>query len=518
MITDGWAETLRCSRCGARYEVTTDALRCPSCRTTFPIDAGIPVLHDDQTIGTHLEEIDYDEVHRINDSLIDKTGAQWSELFDRFGMARDDVLEIGTGTGALTLGLLRHQAVGRLTATDVSHKFLSMLAPRLEPFPTPVSMVACDANVPHFAEQSFDIVVGRSILHHLLDYDLTLEQCCKMLKPGGAAVFFEPVLEGKIIVAMLMSLVLRADAAAAKPRLTDEDRTRMRATIGHQMKSTKYPQDRESLSKLEDKYIFHIDKMKQAGLDAGFDAAEFVNNGEQDPSYWANVVRISKVPAARIEPYRWVGNVFANTYGKIFPERLSTPMGFFVFRKAARPGAAVPPPAEPLAAQPLASGSQPAKSPPPKPRASVPNAPAAAAPASPAPAPATTAPAPPASGLRTRAVVALTRAGLSVRGSRELLVANGGKRERALVFVVSDGDGGRFLVAANAKARWVGLLRSARRAELRLGRSSEQFRASEVNGELRREVVRNWQARVGGKGAGGGAPAPEPAVFRVDAP
>lgn len=497
MITEGWKETLRCSRCGTRFDVTAEALRCLTCGTSFPIDAGIPVLHDDETIGTALEAIDYDEVHRIGDVLIDKTGKQWSELFDRFGLARDDVLEIGAGTGALTLGLLRHQAVGRLTATDVSHKFLSMLATRVVEYPTPVSFVACDANVPHFAEQSFDIVVGRSILHHLLDYDVTLQQCAKVLRPGGAAIFFEPVLEGKIIVAMLMSLVLRTDAMAEKPRLSKEDRVRMRATVGHQMKSTTYPQDRESLSKIEDKYIFHIDQMKQAGRDAGFDEAEFVNNGVQDPDYWANVVRISKVPAARIEPYRWIGTTFASTYGKIFPERLSTPMGFFVFRKSARPGGASRPP---LAAAPPVTV------------AVAPSAKGDATGA--APAAVGTAKAP--SALLTRAVVALTRRGMSVRGSHELLVANGSKPERALVFVVGD-DHGRFVVAANSNARWVRLLRSAPEAELRLGRRSEPFRAAEVQGDLRRDVVTKWRDHVGSL-VGGVAPVPEPAVFRIDAP
>ena len=35
----------------------------------------------------------------------------------------------------------------------------------------------------------------------------------------------------------------------------------------------------------------------------------------------------------QIEPYRWLGKVFADTYGRMFSERLTTPMGFFGFRK-----------------------------------------------------------------------------------------------------------------------------------------------------------------------------------------
>jgi ubiquinone/menaquinone biosynthesis C-methylase UbiE/uncharacterized protein YbaR (Trm112 family) len=491
VITDGWTETLRCSRCAGRFEISTDTLRCPRCGTAFPIDDGIPVLHDDETIGTMLEQIDYDEVHGVTDRVIDKTGAQWSELFDRFGLERGEVLEIGAGTGVLTLGLLRQGAVGHITATDVSHKFLSMLAPRLEPFSTAVSLVACDANVPHFAEQTFDVVVGRSILHHLLDYDETLRQCSAVLKPGGAAIFFEPVLEGKIIVAMLMSLILGADAMAGGHRLSAEQRKRMKATIGHQMKSTTYPQDRESLSRLEDKYIFHIEQMKQAGRDAGFAETDFINNGEQVPSYWPNVVRISKVPAQTLEPYRWVCTAFANTYAKIFPEVLSTPMGFFVFRKSSRPGAATSTPAQRTQTAPapkLAVARQSTN------LARAPRTYRARA--------------------LSRIVVALARGGLSVRGSRELLVSDGATPVRALVFVVA-GNSERFLVAANANARWVKLLRAAGRAELRLGRRSEAFRAAEVRGETRKDVVQTWRRRVGAFGTP--KPTPEPVVFRIDA-
>jgi len=90
------------------------------------------------------------------------------------------------------------------------------------------------------------------------------------------------------------TLILGADAMAGGHRLSAEERKRMKAIIGHQMKSTTYPQDRESLSRLEDKYIFHIEQMKQAGRDAGFAETEFINNGAQVPSYWPNVVRIER--------------------------------------------------------------------------------------------------------------------------------------------------------------------------------------------------------------------------------
>jgi 2-polyprenyl-3-methyl-5-hydroxy-6-metoxy-1,4-benzoquinol methylase len=108
-----------------------------------------------------------------------------------------------------------------------------------------VSLVACDANQAHFREGAFDLVVGRSVLHHLLDYAGTLRQCCSVLTPGGVAVFYEPVLEGKTFTTFFMGLMLRVDeAAGGEDRLTEDERQRIRKQIRHQMKSTFLPQDR----------------------------------------------------------------------------------------------------------------------------------------------------------------------------------------------------------------------------------------------------------------------------------
>jgi hypothetical protein len=39
------------------------------------------------------------------------------------------------------------------------------------------------------------------------------------------------------------------------------------------------------------------------------------------------------IPARKVDRYRWIGVQFASTYGLMFPDRLVTPMGYFVFRR-----------------------------------------------------------------------------------------------------------------------------------------------------------------------------------------
>jgi ubiquinone/menaquinone biosynthesis C-methylase UbiE len=329
-------EVLRCSVCASPYRVSPDVLVCTGCGIEHPVIDGVPVLNTESTVATKLEQNDYDAVHGLTEQRIRRTGAQWKEVIDRLGLPTGSGVEIGAGTGALTLGLLQQKVVSRLVATDVSEKFLRIVRTRVASYDVPVSLVACDANERHFRAESFDIVVGRSILHHLLDFDQTLKACHDMLKPGGAAVFFEPILEGKIVVTLLLSLILASDERAEAGYLSASDRDRMRTLIGNHMKSKWLSQDRATLSKVEDKYIFTIDQMRKVGDDAGFRDVQFVNNGDATPSYWQFVVetcRSGGIPPERIEPYKWIDDQFANTCGLMFTEKLLTPMGYFVFRK-----------------------------------------------------------------------------------------------------------------------------------------------------------------------------------------
>ncbi|MFC5864932.1 class I SAM-dependent methyltransferase [Acidicapsa dinghuensis] len=51
---------------------------------------------------------------------------------------------------------------------------------------------AGDAHAMPFRSESFDLVVGRGILHHL-DFDVALREIHRVLRPGGGAVFVEPL-------------------------------------------------------------------------------------------------------------------------------------------------------------------------------------------------------------------------------------------------------------------------------------------------------------------------------------
>jgi hypothetical protein len=129
-----------------------------------------------------------------------------------------------------------------------------------------------------------------------------------------------------------------------------------------------------------------------------------------------------------------------------------------------------------------------------------------------------------------RVVGALTRAGLSVAGSRLLEVR--GRRSAFLGRVPVNLlvlEGRRYLVAPRGQTLWVRNLRAAGEADLILGRRRDHVRAAELDDELKGPVLRAYLKRFGwevgrffgGVGAAASAEelariAPDHPVFRLE--
>ena len=100
------------------------------------------------------------------------------------------------------------------------------------------------------------------------------------------------------------------------------------------------------------------------------------------------------------------------------------------------------------------------------------------------------------------AVAALTRAGISVWGSRVLAVrgrTSGEWRTNPVNPLAHDGS--RYLVAPRGQTQWVRNLRVSGGGELRVGRRAEAFTATELpddqKPEILREYLRRWKFEVG---------------------
>jgi ubiquinone/menaquinone biosynthesis C-methylase UbiE len=104
----------------------------------------------------------------------------------RFG----DALEIGSGTGYFSLNLVQLGLIERLTATDISPGMLARLAATAEALGLQgVQTVATEAESLPFDDESFDLVFGHAVLHHIPDLDTAFAEFRRVLRPGGMVAF-----------------------------------------------------------------------------------------------------------------------------------------------------------------------------------------------------------------------------------------------------------------------------------------------------------------------------------------
>jgi ubiquinone/menaquinone biosynthesis C-methylase UbiE len=101
------------------------------------------------------------------------------------------VLEYGSGQGGYPFFLCEHGAW--VVGIDISTVALAEgMQKRKEGRFRDVSFCAMNGESLGFADSSFDLVCGTSILHHL-DLESALRELTRVLKPGGSAVFIEPL-------------------------------------------------------------------------------------------------------------------------------------------------------------------------------------------------------------------------------------------------------------------------------------------------------------------------------------
>jgi SAM-dependent methyltransferase len=119
-------------------------------------------------------------------------------------------LEIGAGTGYFTLNMLQDGVVRAATATDISPGMLDALQGNAARIGVEVETVACDAEALPFADESFDLVLGHAVLHHLPHLDDAFAEFLRVLRPGGRILFAgEPSRTGDRIAQVPKRLALR---------------------------------------------------------------------------------------------------------------------------------------------------------------------------------------------------------------------------------------------------------------------------------------------------------------------
>jgi ubiquinone/menaquinone biosynthesis C-methylase UbiE len=144
---------------------------------------------------------------RYHDAAADEYDAKWGIDFGAVGQRQvrlklvkalggldgrtfGDALEIGSGTGYFSLNLVQLGVIERLTATDISPGMLKRLAVTAEALGVAdVTTVRTEAEELPFEDESFDLVLGHAVLHHIPDLDKAFAEFRRVLRPGGMIAF-----------------------------------------------------------------------------------------------------------------------------------------------------------------------------------------------------------------------------------------------------------------------------------------------------------------------------------------
>lgn len=185
------------------------------------------------------------------------------------------LLDIACGSGRIAAGTWLNPAIAgwRIHASDISTTGLKRLSAHIASTKSLnwMEMSVQNAEAMVFGEESFDVIVGSSMLHHLNDYESFLRNCRRILKPGGVAVFGEPFAVGYGIAAGVLKL------ASQKLGLTHPSIDAFVNDVQIRIRA-----DRKLLASLVDKHLFLHSVLADAARQAGFSQVSFTSPHGRD--------------------------------------------------------------------------------------------------------------------------------------------------------------------------------------------------------------------------------------------
>ncbi len=175
---------LICPQCHGQLDEKEGVnLHCIACGKVYPILNGIPHLLDD-SVKALAEEIavqdrvaiEYEQ-KRYNNPYSNRYHRWWTKEMlkgiDLSGTRR--ILDNGCGVGLLDGFIAQEKLIG----FDISSEMLANASDHVP------NLVLGNSQVQPFADHSFDLVVCRSLLHHLQKPEKAIEEISRILTQGG---------------------------------------------------------------------------------------------------------------------------------------------------------------------------------------------------------------------------------------------------------------------------------------------------------------------------------------------
>lgn len=171
------------------------------------------------------------------------------------------VLEIGAGIGNCTYGFIKTYCPDLYVASEPFPSLVPILRKRLDEwgysFPKGIA-ATYDANYQSvLPKETFTVVIGNSVLHHIVNWRDALDFSLTLLEKRGVLVFGEPNHE---VWAVIVSFVR---ALNLSDTLSIETKTRLEAFVKGLEYRFRMKDNQVILAKLEDKHIFSFRELTE---------------------------------------------------------------------------------------------------------------------------------------------------------------------------------------------------------------------------------------------------------------
>lgn len=135
----------------------------------------------------------YADEHRLSVGkyyAVDAGRRRYVELVHDAASEASSVLEYGCGQGSMAFDLA--DGARSMVGIDISDVAIQQARDRARREGVDAHFEQDNAEALGFPDQSFDLVIGSGILHHL-DLERASKEIRRVLRPGGRAVFYEPL-------------------------------------------------------------------------------------------------------------------------------------------------------------------------------------------------------------------------------------------------------------------------------------------------------------------------------------
>ncbi|GAA2067288.1 class I SAM-dependent methyltransferase [Williamsia deligens] len=159
--------------------------------TAAEVDAALADTKLAQVLYHDWEAETYDEKWSISydERCIDYARGRFDAVAAGDDLPYGRALELGCGTGFFLLNLMQSGVASSGSVTDLSPGMVKVALRNAENLGLDVDGRVADAETIPYDDNTFDLVVGHAVLHHIPDVEQALREVLRVLKPGGRFVF-----------------------------------------------------------------------------------------------------------------------------------------------------------------------------------------------------------------------------------------------------------------------------------------------------------------------------------------